>query len=89
MPTPLLRINDVMAELSIGRSKARGLVWSGELPAVRIGRAVRVRRADLDAFIEANRSARVADRGPVDRRSTRPRPSSEPAGLLALRRSRP
>ena len=43
MSAPLLRLNDVMAELSIGRTKVRALVWTGELPAVRIGRAVRVR----------------------------------------------
>ena len=57
MAAPLLRLNEVMAELSIGRTKARALVWSGQLPVVRIGRAIRVRRGDLDAYIETNLSA--------------------------------
>jgi len=56
MAVPLLRLDDVMAELGIGRTKVHALVWSGELPVVRIGRAVRVRRRDLDSYIEANLS---------------------------------
>lgn len=54
MAMPLLRLNEVMTELGIGRTKARALVWTGELPVVRIGQVIRVRRSDLDAFIEAN-----------------------------------
>jgi excisionase family DNA binding protein len=58
MAVPLLRLDDVMAELGIGRTKVHALVWSGELPIVRIGRAIRVRRADLDAFVEAHLTGR-------------------------------
>ncbi|MGD1034794.1 MAG: helix-turn-helix domain-containing protein [Candidatus Dormibacteria bacterium] len=53
---PLLRLGDVMVELGIGRTKVHALIWSGELPVVRIGRAIRVRRTDLDAFIDAHLS---------------------------------
>jgi excisionase family DNA binding protein len=60
MSVPLLRLDDVMAELGIGRTKVHALIWSGELPVVRIGRAIRVRRADLDDFIHANLSRRSA-----------------------------
>ena len=55
-PTPLLRLNEVMTELGIGRTKAHALVWAGDLSVVRIGRAIRVRRSDLDAYIETNLS---------------------------------
>jgi excisionase family DNA binding protein len=46
-------------ELNIGRSLAYRLIESGALPVVRIGRALRVRRSDLDAYVEANLIRRV------------------------------
>jgi len=63
MAVPLLRLNDVMAELGIGRTKVHALIWSGELSVVRIGRAIRVRRTDLDAFIEAHLSPKGTGNG--------------------------
>jgi excisionase family DNA binding protein len=62
MAVPLLRLDDVMAELGIGRTKVHALVWSSELPVVRIGRAIRVRRTDLNAYIEAHLSGRGSSR---------------------------
>ena len=38
--------------LGIGRTKAYDLVTSGELPAIRVGRAIRVRLADLNRWAE-------------------------------------
>ena len=38
--------------LGIGRTKAYDLVTSGELPAIRVGRAIRVRLADLTHWAE-------------------------------------
>jgi excisionase family DNA binding protein len=38
--------------LGIGRTKAYELVTSGELPAIRVGRAIRVRLADLNRWAE-------------------------------------
>ena len=38
--------------LGIGRTKAYDLVTSGELPAIRVGRAIRVRLADLNHWAE-------------------------------------
>jgi excisionase family DNA binding protein len=64
MAVPLLRLDDIMAELGIGRTKVHTLIWSGELPVVRIGRAIRVRRADLDAFIEAKVQPATYSRDP-------------------------
>lgn len=49
--TRLLRIDDVAIRLSISRSMAWKLVTLGELRSLRIGRAVRVRPADLEAYL--------------------------------------
>jgi excisionase family DNA binding protein len=48
----LLRIETVAKALDLSRSAVYAVVARGDLPVVRIGRSVRVRRTDLDAFIE-------------------------------------
>ena len=53
----LLRIPEVAAELRLGRSSGYQLIKAGELPVVRIGRAVRVSRADLEAWVDDQRQA--------------------------------
>jgi excisionase family DNA binding protein len=47
----LLRIEDVADRLTVSRSMAWKLVAAGEVRSVRIGRAVRVRPADLEAYL--------------------------------------
>ena len=47
----LLRIEAVAERLSVSRSMAWKLIDSGALRSVRIGRAVRVRPADLEAYL--------------------------------------
>lgn len=47
----LLRIEDVADRLTVSRSMAWKLVAGGELRSVRIGRSVRVRPADLEAYL--------------------------------------
>ena len=52
----LLRISEVAECLAVSSSMAWKLTATGELRSVRIGRAVRVRPADLEAFLtEAGR----------------------------------
>jgi excisionase family DNA binding protein len=51
--TRLLRIEDVADRLAVSRSMAWKLVATGELRSIRIGRAVRVRPADLEAYLDA------------------------------------
>lgn len=48
---PLLRIEAVAERLSVSRSMAWKLIDSGALRSVRIGRAVRGRPADLEAYL--------------------------------------
>jgi len=50
----LLRPEDVAKILRISRSYVYSLLQTGELPAVRIGKACRVRPKDLEEFIEQN-----------------------------------
>jgi excisionase family DNA binding protein len=48
----LLTLDDVCDRLQVSDATIRRLVRDGDLKVVRIGRAVRVRPEDLDAFIE-------------------------------------
>jgi len=50
-----LSLKDVQQLLRIGRTKAYGLVTTGELPAVRIGRCIRVNRRELDEWLHRQR----------------------------------
>lgn len=55
----LLTVEEVRAELNIGRTLIYQLIWSGALPVIRIGSALRVRRADLDAYVDQQLSWRM------------------------------
>jgi len=50
-----LSLKDVQQMLGIGRTKAYELVATGELPAVRIGRCIRVNRKELENWLRAQR----------------------------------
>lgn len=47
-----LKVPEVAQVLRIARSRAYELVADGEIPAVRIGRSVRVSRKELDRWLE-------------------------------------
>lgn len=47
-----LDARSVMLYLQIGRTRVYEMIRSGELPAVRIGRSVRVNKKALDALLE-------------------------------------
>ncbi|MFG2992783.1 helix-turn-helix domain-containing protein [Streptomyces sp. NPDC048257] len=46
----LYKVEAAAELLSLGRSTVYELMATGELPFVKLGRARRIRRADLDAF---------------------------------------
>jgi excisionase family DNA binding protein len=48
----LLTIRDVEAELQLGRTRTYELIRSGQLPVIRLGRAVRVPREALRRWID-------------------------------------
>ena len=56
----LLRADEAARLLGLGRSKVFEMLASGELPAVRIGRAVRIARADLERWVEERRGDAAA-----------------------------
>jgi len=55
-----LSLKDVQQMLGIGRTKAYELVVTGELPAVRIGRCIRVNRGELDKWLHGQRYLNMA-----------------------------
>ena len=50
-----LKVPEVAEVLRIARSRAYELVANGEIPAVRIGRSVRVSRKELNHWLEGQR----------------------------------
>ena len=50
----LLTVAEIAAELKMNQQSIRNWIDSGYLPAIRIGRRVRVKRSDFDALLEAN-----------------------------------
>ena len=55
-----LKVPEVAQLLQIARSRAYELVADGEIPAVKIGRSVRVSRKELDRWLEGQRYADAA-----------------------------
>ena len=55
-----LKVPEVAEELRIARSRAYELVANGTIPAVKIGRSVRVRRRELERWLEEQRYLNVA-----------------------------
>jgi putative molybdopterin biosynthesis protein len=51
----LYTLTEIQRRLSIGRTKSYELVTKGELPAIRVGRSLRVRAQDLERFVQNNR----------------------------------
>jgi putative molybdopterin biosynthesis protein len=51
----LLTVDQVQELLKVGRTFAYSLVRSGELPSYRVGRLLRVRRRDVEHWLEENK----------------------------------
>lgn len=50
-----LTTDELVRWLGIGRTKASELLASGEIPSYKIGRVRRIRRRDVEAWLESNR----------------------------------
>ncbi len=49
----LLSADELARELGVGRTTAYALLWSGQIPSMKVGRLRKVRREDVQAFIDA------------------------------------
>ena len=56
-----ISLNQLQDILGIGRTKAYDLVTSGDLPAVRIGRSIRVDKRDLSDWLGRQKYQNVND----------------------------
>lgn len=54
VPLELLTVDEVATLWSVSTKTVRRLMAAGELPTVRVGRSVRVRRADAADFLDAH-----------------------------------
>ncbi len=56
-PPLLIRVDEAARLTQMGRSTLHKMIAAGELPCVRFGRAVRIRRADLEQWISERATA--------------------------------
>jgi len=56
LPTAVLDVREAAAYLAISEETVRRYVRSGELPHTRVGRSIRFRLVDLDAYLKARTS---------------------------------
>jgi len=56
----LLRAKEAVQFLNVSENTIRMWIWQRRLPVVRLGRAVRLRRQDLEDLIEHNREEAVS-----------------------------
>src|SRR5215208_3922096 len=56
----LLSITDVCQELGMGKSWVYRRIQSGEIPSVKLGRNIKVRREDLEGYLEDQRYQAVS-----------------------------
>jgi excisionase family DNA binding protein len=52
LPEYQMSVEELRRFLSIGRTHAYALIAGGSIPHVRIGRSLRVRRSDVERFVE-------------------------------------
>jgi excisionase family DNA binding protein len=59
----LLTIQEVCQELDMGKSWVYQKLKSGEIPSIRLGRLIKVRRTDLEEFLNTHRYRPPAEHG--------------------------
>lgn len=57
-PAEFMTVAEVAAILKLNQQTVRNWIDAGTLPAVRIGRRVRIKRADFDQLVERGYNAR-------------------------------
>ena len=79
-----LTVAEIARILKLNQQTVRNWIDQGTLPALRVGRRVRVRRSDFDAFVEGGRTAPAPASGPSPAQAfwegeLDPAPSVEPS----------
>ena len=64
-----LTVAEIAQILKLNQQTVRNWIDQGTLPALRVGRRVRVRRSDFDALVERGRTAPAPTSGPSPARS--------------------
>jgi excisionase family DNA binding protein len=57
----LLSIPEVCQELSMGKSWVYRQIKSGELPSVKLGRSIKIKRQDLEEYLESHRHSSTSE----------------------------
>lgn len=63
MDKPLLKPNEVAEMLRIGRSLVYGMLATGELPSIRVGRCIRIPKVSLEKWIANQENVRGDNKG--------------------------
>lgn len=59
MPEALLDKEEAAKVLNLSKGTISNLLARGELPYIKIGRSVRIKREDIEAYIEGQRTIRA------------------------------
>lgn len=73
MTAPLLTIDELAAELGLAKTTLREWCWQKRIPFVKLGRAVRFRRADIEAWLAEHTVAPDGPRPDLAELLARPR----------------
>lgn len=71
-PSKFLSLAAASEDLELSERTLRRAISAGELPAYKVGKSVRIRRTDLDAWMESKRVPHARSGAPVPARR-RPR----------------
>src|SRR5438105_3944901 len=64
MDDPFLTVAEVAAMLKLNQQTVRNWIDQGSLPALRVGRRVRIRRSDLERVLAEGSTAAARQKGP-------------------------
>ena len=78
-----LTVAEVAELLRLNQQTVRNWIDAGSLPAVRVGRRVRIKRSDLDRIVESGYQGSPAPASPISGPSASDFWSGEPLGFVA------
>ncbi len=81
MTDRLLTIQDLMAYLQVSRTTAYQMIWRGKIPHVRVGRQIRIRQRDVEAYLDQSSNERQIHRNRTPYQQPRKPPGVHPDRL--------